>query len=137
MLARKRHLRGLRSVNRVEVVKRSMLAITFLNEDFHAPDPEQDDLMMITAIIARYSVGKVLIDQVSSVNILYWKTFQQMDLSEDLIVPYNKKIVGFVGERVDIQGYLDLRTSLGAERGAKELKVKFLLVDGRSSGICE
>lgn len=87
MSVRKRHLRGLRSVNRVEVVKRSMLAITFLDEDFHAPNPMQDDLMMVTAIIARYSVGKVLIDQGSLVNILYWKTFQQMDLSEDLIVP--------------------------------------------------
>ncbi|XP_017410784.1 uncharacterized protein LOC108322977 [Vigna angularis] len=85
--ARKRHLRGLRSVNSIEMTRRSMSSITFSDKDFHAPDPEQDDPMVITAIVARYSISKVLIDQGSSVNILYWKTFE--------------KIVGFAGERVD------------------------------------
>ncbi|XP_052728502.1 uncharacterized protein LOC108327337 [Vigna angularis] len=73
---RKRNLRELKSVHRVDVRKRSMPPITFTDEDFHAPDPEQDDPMVITAVIARYIVGKVLVDQGSSVNILYWKTFQ-------------------------------------------------------------
>ncbi|XP_052724059.1 uncharacterized protein LOC128193907 [Vigna angularis] len=108
--ARKRNLRELKSVHRVDVRKRSMPPITFTDEDFHAPDPDEDDPMVITAVIARYSVGKVLVDQDSSVNILYWKTFQQMDISEDLIAPYNEQIVGFSGERVDTRGYVDLRT---------------------------
>ncbi|XP_014511715.1 uncharacterized protein LOC106770417 [Vigna radiata var. radiata] len=60
--ARKRHLRNLHSVNKVGIARRTMPTITFLDEDFHAPDPDQDDPMVITAIIARYSVGKVLID---------------------------------------------------------------------------
>ncbi|XP_047157104.1 splicing regulatory glutamine/lysine-rich protein 1-like [Vigna umbellata] len=88
--ARKRNLRELKSVHRVDVRKRFMPPITFTDEDFHAPDPDQDDPMVITAIIARYSVGKVLVDQGSSVNILYWKTFQQMDIFEDLISPFNE-----------------------------------------------
>lgn len=81
-------------VHRVDVKKRSMPSITFTDEDFHAPDPEQEDHMVITVVIAQYNIGKVLIDQGSSVNILYWKTFQQMDLPEDLIVPYNEQIMG-------------------------------------------
>ncbi|XP_047179010.1 uncharacterized protein LOC124845868 [Vigna umbellata] len=88
--ARKRNLRELKSVHRVDVRKRSVPPITFTDEDFHAPDPDEDDPMVITAVIAQYSVGKVLVDQGSSVNILYWKTFQQMDISEDLIAPYNE-----------------------------------------------
>lgn len=39
-----------------------MFVITFSDEDFHTLDPEQDDLMVITAIIAQYSVGKFLIN---------------------------------------------------------------------------
>ncbi|XP_047150041.1 uncharacterized protein LOC124822117, partial [Vigna umbellata] len=119
--ARKRNLRELKSVHRVDVRKRSMPPITFTYEDFHAPDPDEDDPVVITAVIARYSVGKVLVDQGSSVNILYWKTFQQMDISEDLIAPYNEQIVGFSGKRVDTRGYVDLRTCLGTER-SKEVK---------------
>ncbi|XP_047171701.1 uncharacterized protein LOC124839814 [Vigna umbellata] len=131
--ARKRHLKSLRSANQAYVRQRSIPKITFSNEDCHAPDLNQDDLMVITAVIAQYTVAKVLIDQGSSANILYWKTFQQMNLSKDIIAPFNEQILGFVGERVDTRGYVDLRTSLGTERGAKELKVRFLLVEANTS----
>ncbi|XP_014499028.1 uncharacterized protein LOC106760112 [Vigna radiata var. radiata] len=96
--ARKRHLRNLHSSNRSGSSRRSMPAITFTDEDFHAPDLEQDDPMVITAMIARYQVSKVLVDQGSSANILYWKTFKQMEISEDAIMPFNEQIVGFAGK---------------------------------------
>ncbi|XP_017420294.1 uncharacterized protein LOC108330317 [Vigna angularis] len=106
--ARKRHVRALQSVHVVDKPRRTMSPITFSDKDFHAPDPDQDDPMVITVEIAHYSVSKVLVDQGSLVNILYWKTFQQMDISDDLFVPYNEKIMGFTGERVDTRGYVDL-----------------------------
>ncbi|XP_017416538.1 uncharacterized protein LOC108327332 [Vigna angularis] len=68
--ARKRHLRNLRSVNQADVRRRSMPRIIFSDEDFHAPDPIQDDPMVITAVIAQYTGAKVLIDQGSSANII-------------------------------------------------------------------
>lgn len=107
-------------MNNVQPIKRSMPPITFTDEDFHAPNPEQDDPMVITAEIVRYEIGKVLIDQGSFANILYWKTFQQIDLSVDLIVPFHEQIVGFAGERVDTRGYVDLRTRLGIGRDGDE-----------------
>lgn len=79
--------------------------------------------MVITTEITRYEVSKVLIDQGSSVSILYWKTFQEMDFSDDLIVPFNEQIVGFAGERVDTRGYVDLRTRLGTRKEGEERKV--------------
>ncbi|XP_052736709.1 uncharacterized protein LOC128197899 [Vigna angularis] len=121
--ARKRHVRALQSVHLVDKPRRSMPPITFSDEDFHAPDPDQDDPMVITAEIARYGISKVLVDQGSSVNILYWKTFLQMDISEDLIVPYDGQIVGFAGERVDTRGYVELRTRLGTGRSSEEKRV--------------
>ncbi|XP_014523999.1 uncharacterized protein LOC106780252 [Vigna radiata var. radiata] len=66
--ARKRHIRNLHNVSRTGALKRSMPTITFYDEDFHAPDLEQDDPMVITTMIARYQVGKVLVDQGSSAN---------------------------------------------------------------------
>lgn len=50
----------------------------------------------------------MLVDQGSSLNILYWKTFQQMDISEDLVVAYDEQLIGFAGKKVDTRGYLDL-----------------------------
>lgn len=88
--ARKRHLRNIHSVNRADLTSKSMPPITFTDDDFHAPDPNHDDLMVITTIIARYSVGKVLVDQGSSTNILYWKRFQQMEVPDDRIMPFHE-----------------------------------------------
>ncbi|XP_047151082.1 uncharacterized protein LOC124823008 [Vigna umbellata] len=58
--AQKRHLRDLKTVHMVDQQPRSMPNITFTDADFHAPDPDHDDPMVITAEIARYDVRKVL-----------------------------------------------------------------------------
>jgi len=110
-----------------------MPPITFTDEDFKALDPYHDDPTVISIEVAEYGIGKVLVDQGSSVNILYWKTFQRMNLSEDLIVPYNEQIVGFSGERVDTRGYLDLRTRIDSRRDDQEVRVRFLLVEANTS----
>ncbi|XP_014511473.1 uncharacterized protein LOC106770166 [Vigna radiata var. radiata] len=131
--ARKRSIHHLRSIYAVEVPRRTMPPITFSNEDFHAPEPEQDDPTVITVEIVRYGVSKVLVDQGSSVNILYWKTLRQMDISDVLIVLYDEQLVGFVGERVDTKGYLDLWTRLGTGREGEEKRIRYLLVVANTS----
>jgi len=47
----------------------------FTHEDFLEIDPEQDDPMVITLKIIEYVVMKTLVDQGSSVDILFWETF--------------------------------------------------------------
>jgi len=110
-----------------------MPPITFTDEDFKAPNLDHDDPMVISIEIAEYGIGKVLADQGSSVNILYWKTFQRLNLSADLIVPYNEQVVSFLGERVDTRGYLDLCTRIGSRKDGREVRVRFLLVEANTS----
>ncbi|XP_014506291.1 uncharacterized protein LOC106766042 [Vigna radiata var. radiata] len=73
--ARKRSIRALRSIHAVDVPKRTMPPITLTNEDFHAPNPDQDDPMVITVEIAQYGVSKVLVDQGSSSTSFIGKRF--------------------------------------------------------------
>lgn len=56
-----------------------------------------------------------------------------MDIPEGAIQPFNEQIVGFAGERVDTRGYVELKVSLGLEKNAKELQVRFLLVEADTS----
>jgi len=71
--------------------------------------------MVITAEIDKFAINKVLVDQGSSVDILYWKTFRKMRIPETEIQPYNEHIVGFSGERVDTRGFINLYTTFGEE----------------------
>jgi len=80
--------------------------------------------------IDRFAITKVLIDQVSSVDILYWETFKKMRIPETNIQPYNEQIVGFSGERVDTKVYIDLYTTFVEEDDLhKTINVGYLLVN--------
>jgi len=78
--ARKRHLRSIQSVDAVTRTHRHqrMPPITFTDADFQDVDQEQDDPMVITIELENFVVKKVLVDQGSSVDILYWATYQKL-----------------------------------------------------------
>jgi len=52
-----------------------MPSITFTDDDSQDLDHQQNDPMVITVEIENYAVKKVLVDQGSSVDILYWATY--------------------------------------------------------------
>jgi len=72
-----------------------MPPITFTSDDFKAIDPKQDDPMVITVEIENFAVKKVLVDQGSSVDILYWETFKKLQTPEQQMSPFVDEIVGF------------------------------------------
>jgi len=111
-----------------------MPPITFTNDDFTAIDPTQDDPMVITVKIGKFAITKVLVDQGSAVDILYWKTFKKVRILDTKIQPYNEQIVGFLGERVDTRGFIDLYTAFREARClSKTINIKYLLVNADTS----
>ena len=56
--------------------------------------------MVISIVITNFMVSKVLIDQGSSTNTLYWKTFKRLKVSPDIVQPHYGLLLGFAGERV-------------------------------------
>jgi len=105
----------------------------FTDEDFQAIDLEQDDPTVITLEIIEYAVIKTLVDQGSSVDILFWVTFQKINLREKDIIPCQEEIIGFLGERVDIKGFIFLRTTFGKGNVTKTIKIRYLVVDACTS----
>ena len=53
-------------------------AITFTDEDIERIHHPHDDAIVITLLIANYTTKKVLVDNGSSTDILYYPAFQQM-----------------------------------------------------------
>jgi len=86
--------------------------------------------MVITIDLANCEVRKTLVDQGSSVDVLYWRTFRKMGLEESEIIPLDKQIVGFSEERVDTKGYIDLHTKFGEPGwGQRTISVRYIVVD--------
>ena len=63
--------------------------ITFIDEDAKRIHHPHDDTIIITLLIADYTTRRVLVDNGSLVDILYYPTFQQMRLGRDQLRPMN------------------------------------------------
>ena len=77
--------------------------------------------MVITIEIHKFAITKTLVDQGSLIDILYLKTFKKTRIQENEdsrkeIQSYDDQIVGFSGEWVDTQWYIDLYTTFGEGR---------------------
>jgi len=69
--------------------------------------------MVVTSTITTWRVQKVLIDQGSSADVVFWSTFLRLQLPPTFIKSYLEPLLGFVGERVRTIGYVDLLTTFG------------------------
>ncbi|XP_027927601.1 uncharacterized protein LOC114184491 [Vigna unguiculata] len=110
-----------------------MPPITFTDDDFQGLDHQQDDPMVITVEIENYVVKKVLVDQGSSVDILYWATYQKLQLTDTAVVPYDEPISGFSGEKVSTRDYIDLHSIFRDGTQTKTIPIRFLIVDAPTS----
>ena len=64
-------------------------------------EPHAHDPVVVTLRIKNIDVTKVLIDQGSSVDIIYGGTFDKMGFEPSDLQPYNGSLEGFTGERVE------------------------------------
>lgn len=111
-----------------------MQPITFSNRDFHGVDPVQDEPMVISVEMHNCIVKKTLVDQGSSTDILYWNTFVQLGIPEEILEPYHEPLVGFSGERVMTKGCIDLYTRFGFDQKAsREIKIRYIVVHANTS----
>ena len=89
-------------------------ATTFTNEDASRIHHPHDDAIVITLLITDYSTRRVLVDNGSSADILYYPVFQQMNLGRDQLHPVHSPLVGFGGMKVQPVGTITLPVVVGA-----------------------
>ena len=64
-------------------------AITFTDEDAERVHHPHDDAIVITLLITDYTTRRVLVDNGSLADILYYPAFQQIKLGRDQLRPVN------------------------------------------------
>ena len=78
--------------------------LCFTKADLGDVVPYEDDPIVISIVTVGRRVHRVLIDQGSSVDVMFWVTFNKLQLSLDQLRPYNDCLFGFVGDQVEVRG---------------------------------
>ena len=84
-------------------------------------------------MIANYTTRRVLVDNGSSVDILYYLAFQQMRVSKEFLRLVNVHLIGFGGMKILSVDIISLPVVVGSYPRQINKEVNFLVVDCSSS----
>ena len=84
--------------------------IGFKEEDARSP---YKNALVVSIQVRDYNTHRVLVDNGSSADILYYPAFQQMKIDKERLIPVNALLVGFGGTRVHPLGAVTLSVTVG------------------------
>ncbi|RDX63497.1 hypothetical protein CR513_58072, partial [Mucuna pruriens] len=101
--------------------------ITFTDRDIRRGKTGCDEPVVISVVAAEYKIERVLVDQGSSANILYWTIVKRLSIQN--LTKCQGAVYSFTGERVPIKGIMELETTFEDRDGAKTIPVLYTIVD--------
>ncbi|XP_068476196.1 uncharacterized protein [Phaseolus vulgaris] len=125
---RKKYTRSVMAVDVFEDHSPDM-DITFTKEDLRDVVPHDNDPIVVSLVTAGRKVHRVLVDQGSSADVMFWPTFTKLQLPLDQLRPYGGCLYGFAGDQVEVRGYIELRTTFTDEAASRTEKIKYLVVN--------
>ncbi|CAL5202632.1 unnamed protein product [Lathyrus oleraceus] len=104
--------------------------ISFFLEELPGGSPNSAIPLLIRAKMARFDVRRILVDEGSSVDIMYVHLFKTLKLDKTNLAPYvGSDLQGFNGATTRPWGYVELLVTFGEQETAREVKIQFLVVD--------
>ena len=103
--------------------------ITFNKEDLRDVVPHDNDPIVISFVTAGRMVHRALVDQGSSADVMFWPTFEKLQLSPDQLRPYGGCLYSFAGDQVEVRGYIELRTTFTDGAASRTEKIRYLVVN--------
>ena len=85
-----------------------------MDEDARRLHHPHDDAIVLTLMIANYKTRRMLVDNRSSIDILYYLAFKQMRIDKDFLFPANVPLIRFGGKKVLPIGTISLSFMVGS-----------------------
>ena len=86
-------------------------------------------MLVVSIRVGDYNTYRVLVDNKSSTDILYYLAFQKMQINRERLVPTNAPLIGFGGTKVYPLGAVTLPVTIGDYPQQITKDVTFLVVD--------
>ena len=125
---RKKYACSVMAIDSVEEDRSPDVGITFTKADLQDVVPHDNDPIVISLVTAGKKVHRVLVDQGSSADVMFWPTFNKLQLPLDHLRPYPGCLYGFAGDQVEVRGYVELRTTFTDGAGSCTENIKYLVV---------
>ena len=116
-----------------KIAQRESPIIGFSKEDARRLHHPHDDALVVSVRVGDYNVHQMLVDNGSSIDILYYPAFQQMRINRARLIPTNAPLVGFGGTRVLPVGSIILSVTVSDYPQQISKDVTFLVVDCSSA----
>ena len=130
---RKKYVRSVSSVAKEFLDDSWELDLVFTRADLRDVVPHDNDPVVISVVTAGRKVHRVLVDQGSSADVMFWSTFNKLQLSPDLLRPYTGCLYGFADNPVEVRGYLELRTTFTDGAASRTESIRYLVVNANSA----
>ena len=108
-------------------------SITFSDSNLEGCQHPHDDPLVVRAIVANTTVHRVLIDNGSSVDIIFASAFDKMGIGREKLDPVTTHMRGFSGKKVLPLGSIQLVLTLGEPPCQATTTARFLIVDAPSA----
>jgi len=105
----------------------------FTRADLRDVVPHDNDPVVISVVTAGRKVHRVLVNQGSSADVMFWSTFNKLQLSPDLLRPYTGCLYGFIWDQVEERVYLELRTTFTDGMTSRTESIRYLVVNANSA----
>ncbi|XP_071916230.1 uncharacterized protein [Coffea arabica] len=86
------------------------------------------ETLVIEILTNNYIVKKVYVDPGSSVDVLYYRTFESLKLTREQLTPVRTPLVGFGGNVVHPEGMVSLMVTIGRHPRCQTVPVSFAVV---------
>ncbi|XP_071920768.1 uncharacterized protein [Coffea arabica] len=91
------------------------------------------EAIVVEVIMCNYKVKKVYIDNGSAIDVLYYKTFKELQLEDKQLIPVRTPLIGFAGPPVRPEGMITLMVTVGESPKCRTVPVNFAVVKEPSS----
>ena len=130
---RKKYARGVMTVEAQGLDLTLEPDLVFTKTDLRDVVPHDNNPVVISLVTTGRKMHHVLVDQRSSVDVMFWSTFNKLQLSPDQLRPYVGCLDGFAGDRVEVRGHRELQTTFTDGATSRIANIRYLVVNAPSA----